>query len=247
MATVGRNDACPCGSGRKYKRCCMGQEAARAQFASELQAHALPLLRELGRFATQRLQKPPEAVAAERFPFWQPPLDRVRTSRLLDYLIFDDHAGSYGRNAAAEYLAERGPLLTEEWRSLLEAWQDVTMRLFALEQWSGGFARCRPELPEEGATIEVMPLETGPAIKDGLPVAVRALPVASRFVYASWPVTFGERALDDVRQALVARHHAFVRSERIVNLSEFFALRATAFDEESAAVRGSQIILPGRA
>ena len=225
----------------------MGQEAARAQFASELQAHALPLLRELGRFATQRLQKAPEAVAAVRFPFWQPPLDRVRTSRLLDYLIFDDRTGSYGRSAASEYLAERGPLLTEEWRSLLEAWQDVTMQLFVLEQWSGGFARCRPVLPEEGVTIEVMPLETGAALGDGSPVALRALPVASRFVYASWPITFGDRSVDDVRQALVARHHAFVRSERIVSLSEFFAVRATAFDEEAAALRGSQIILPGHA
>jgi hypothetical protein len=247
MATVGRNDACPCGSGRKYKRCCMGHEAPRAQFASELQAHGLPLLRELGRFATQRLQKPPETVAAERFPFWQPPLDRVRTSRLLEYLIFDDRAGSYGRTAASEYLAERGPLLAQEWRSLLQAWQDSTMRLFVLEQWSGGFARCRPELPESGPTIEVMPLETGAAMADGSPVALRALPVGSRFVYASWPITFGERSVDDVRQALIARHHTFVRSERIVNLSEFFALRATAFDEEAAAVRGSQIILPGHA
>ncbi|HIE25784.1 TPA: hypothetical protein EYP66_00685 [Candidatus Poribacteria bacterium] len=23
---VGRNDPCPCGSGKKYKRCCMGRE-----------------------------------------------------------------------------------------------------------------------------------------------------------------------------------------------------------------------------
>jgi len=25
-AKIGRNDPCPCGSGRKYKRCCMGRE-----------------------------------------------------------------------------------------------------------------------------------------------------------------------------------------------------------------------------
>ena len=27
---VGRNDPCPCGSGLKYKKCCLGKEAARA-------------------------------------------------------------------------------------------------------------------------------------------------------------------------------------------------------------------------
>ena len=33
MATrkVGRNDACPCGSGRKYKQCCEGKAESRSQ------------------------------------------------------------------------------------------------------------------------------------------------------------------------------------------------------------------------
>lgn len=26
MAKIGRNEPCPCGSGRKYKQCCMGKE-----------------------------------------------------------------------------------------------------------------------------------------------------------------------------------------------------------------------------
>lgn len=28
MTKIGRNDQCPCGSGRKYKRCCLEKEAA---------------------------------------------------------------------------------------------------------------------------------------------------------------------------------------------------------------------------
>ena len=28
MATIGRNDPCPCGSGQKYKRCCLPREQA---------------------------------------------------------------------------------------------------------------------------------------------------------------------------------------------------------------------------
>lgn len=30
MAQVGRNQPCPCGSGKKYKRCCLARDAARA-------------------------------------------------------------------------------------------------------------------------------------------------------------------------------------------------------------------------
>ena len=38
MAKVGRNQSCPCGSGKKYKRCCLAQDEARA--SEELRAAA---------------------------------------------------------------------------------------------------------------------------------------------------------------------------------------------------------------
>ena len=45
MTKVGRNDPCPCGSGKKYKRCCLAKdeqeaEAARAAAEAERQKAA---------------------------------------------------------------------------------------------------------------------------------------------------------------------------------------------------------------
>jgi tetratricopeptide (TPR) repeat protein len=34
MAKIGRNDLCPCGSGKKYKRCCLAQDVAAARSAA---------------------------------------------------------------------------------------------------------------------------------------------------------------------------------------------------------------------
>jgi tetratricopeptide (TPR) repeat protein len=43
MPKIGRNDPCPCGSGRKYKRCCLPtHEAAAAERAAATQAAARP-------------------------------------------------------------------------------------------------------------------------------------------------------------------------------------------------------------
>lgn len=42
MAKVGRNNLCPCGSGKKYKRCCMTHDEATARAALE-SATATPL------------------------------------------------------------------------------------------------------------------------------------------------------------------------------------------------------------
>jgi len=221
-------------------------EETRAEFARELSAYGLPLLRELGRYATQRGGAKLEAIASERFGFWRPPLNRTRAARVLDYAIFDFRAIGNRQTAAQEYLAERGPIVVPEWRDLLEEWQDASMRLYVLEHWSGGFARCRAALPDDGRTIDVMPLEASSTpLAIGLPLALRALPVAPAFMYPAWPVTFGDRSTADVAAAIVARHHAYVRRERIVSLEEFLRLEGTAFDEEATIGNRPTIIVPG--
>jgi len=59
MAKIGRNDPCPCGSGQKYKRCCLPRdEAAAAERAATARAAALRA-RETDRFA------PEAAIGAE--------------------------------------------------------------------------------------------------------------------------------------------------------------------------------------
>jgi len=45
MSKIGRNDPCPCGSGKKYKRCCLPQhEAAAAERAAAAAAQAVAQL-----------------------------------------------------------------------------------------------------------------------------------------------------------------------------------------------------------
>ena len=65
MSPVGRNDPCPCGSGKKYKKCCLGKaEAAGAYTAAERQA----ALDGLFRFAASgRLE---EELADSELAFW---------------------------------------------------------------------------------------------------------------------------------------------------------------------------------
>jgi len=41
MAKTGRNDPCPCGSGQKYKRCCLTRDEAAERAAAAEQAAAL--------------------------------------------------------------------------------------------------------------------------------------------------------------------------------------------------------------
>jgi tetratricopeptide (TPR) repeat protein len=45
MAKIGRNDLCPCNSGKKYKKCCMASDEAAARAAPPAQLAAVPARR----------------------------------------------------------------------------------------------------------------------------------------------------------------------------------------------------------
>jgi tetratricopeptide (TPR) repeat protein len=45
MAKIGRNDLCPCGSGKKYKKCCLASDEAAARAARPAQPAAVPARR----------------------------------------------------------------------------------------------------------------------------------------------------------------------------------------------------------
>lgn len=248
MQRPGRNDLCPCGSGKKYKRCCLGKEGQREQFARDLESHALPLLRELGQYAARRIAQPPERVAAERFPFWRPPLGRLQGARLLDYLIFDHALEQHGATAAREFAAERAPLLPLPQQALLRSWLDVPTQLFVLDSWSGGFANVRAPEDAGAPQLDVMPLERDePLVPSGRPIALRPLPAGGAHVYPAWPTTFGARSVHEVIEAIHVRHHGYVRRERIVSFEEFLRLEPTVFDEAAAAgSTAPRIIVPGR-
>jgi hypothetical protein len=58
---LGRNDACHCGSGRKYKRCCLDKDEAAARAArAKAEADATP--------ADSAAETPAEARARQRPP-----------------------------------------------------------------------------------------------------------------------------------------------------------------------------------
>ena len=63
---LGRNDPCHCGSGNKYKKCCLAKDDAAK--SAELAAQAAVRLAEAERLAKEESEKPVEAAAAKPAP-----------------------------------------------------------------------------------------------------------------------------------------------------------------------------------
>jgi len=252
MARPGRNDPCPCGSGRKYKRCCLGHEAEHDAYAAALERLVLPLLAELARFAEAAWRRPLESAARTAFPFWRRALDDAMAARVVDYLIFDHRHERFGRTALDQFILERGYRLDDRSRELLTSWQGTTQLLYRTESWSAGFLQCSDALIEAPRGISVWPLgRNAGLVTDDSPVALRALtlekiPELGHAVCLGRPTKFGGRSVNEVVVAVRQRHLDFVRTQRIVSIDEFLRLAPTALDEEAAVVAsGSAIILPG--
>ncbi len=65
---VGRNERCPCGSGRKYKQCCLGKDEEKARKARAKQAEKAAKEAEKARKAAERSGEKEEAAPATEAP-----------------------------------------------------------------------------------------------------------------------------------------------------------------------------------
>jgi len=132
----GRNDPCPCGSGRKYKQCCL-QAAAEIDIRwRRLREAEGELVPDVLKFALERWGEPYIDAAWGLFsdgavPLADAPNDREFHATFIPWFLFDFCAGSVKRRsrrrgwpvrpAAQEYLDERRPELHDLQIRYLEA------------------------------------------------------------------------------------------------------------------------------
>ena len=245
MERPGRNDLCECGSGRKYKRCCLPHEDQRARFGVVLQDVALPLLRRLARYAGNAAEGDLATVARREFPFWKGRLDMAQGARVVDYLMFDFRPRHVGRRTVEQFAAEIAPSLDATAKALLEGWIDAPRRLIRSAQWSGGFTTCVDLLDEGSPPIGVFDIEDKWRPAPDEPFTLRPLRVGELYFCTGSPQGFGGRRYADVADAVRRRHLDFVRTQRIASIGEFLRLDPKALDEESVAQSSSSILLPG--
>ena len=131
-AKIGRNDPCPCGSGKKYKRCCLEQEAAFQELWSRERDVCDNLTRNMMKFAAlhfgEELEEAWKDFEMSDFP---EPLDEHEDERqiFMPYFLFhwDPFRPRRGRGMqrnsgviARAYAVEKGDQLSDLERLFLE-------------------------------------------------------------------------------------------------------------------------------
>jgi hypothetical protein len=158
---AGRNELCPCGSGRKYKKCCLGRdEAARQASAAEevplkgadLRQAALDALTEYS--IQQRLADQARPVV-QAFGLDRPLPEAVSDDDVQLKFFFHWHLDvvlANGRTVAEAFLETAGRALPSRQRVLLERLSKARLRLYEVEEVR----------PEEG--LRLVDLRSGESV-----------------------------------------------------------------------------------
>jgi hypothetical protein len=109
---VGRNQPCPCGSGQKYKKCCLGSEF------HPLPLRASVLYQLLVTYAMRAAKRMDVEMLAERCGSAAETM-----GALMDLALFDG-------GIAGSFASERGTWLREDERELLAQWCQTPLRLY---------------------------------------------------------------------------------------------------------------------
>jgi hypothetical protein len=138
MPEVGRNDPCPCGSGKKYKNCCMRKDRMMRSRQLGLNPGEGFLTNALYEFAqTPRFSS--ALVQAFEF-FWGgiyeldvlPEVAPEDVQRTFEWFVHDYPIDSERHHAIDLYIESQGGQYVQEARAVLEAWARSTMGLFRI-------------------------------------------------------------------------------------------------------------------
>ena len=136
---VGRNQPCPCGSGKKYKMCCLKRQTAAVRITREDRAAALE---KLDQFAETRFGPDEDDALDELWERWddaeEDPLElmdepfRRALDDLVDPWVFFDRPLMDGGLLVDRFLAEGAPLSAGE-RRYLELCRETCVRPYVVE------------------------------------------------------------------------------------------------------------------
>ena len=139
MPNVGRNDRCPCGSGKKFKNCCLPKAKAVQARGASLRRDDELLWARLLAFAQRPAYSVDLQSALSRY--WNADMDveasqamqREQWEPFLEWYVYDYHTSQDRQRLLDLFVAEESKRLTPEQRALLAEREGSFLSLFGVE------------------------------------------------------------------------------------------------------------------
>ena len=141
MSKIGRNDPCPCGSGKKYKRCCLYKSIKPVDFTREHRQFALGVM---ARFVEEKLPLEIAKSHADFYHKWRDRLEELEydmveiSNDVWEMWSFLDYRLSDGESAIERFLKHHAADLDPAVRWYLTLLRDTAMHLYEVADLSPG-------------------------------------------------------------------------------------------------------------
>jgi len=136
---IGHNDPCPCGSGKKYKQCCMQKEHKTLDFEQQLLNRKLPVLRErIVRFALNEWEPAIDAALARwgKKGYAVVTTDETYYHLFLSWLIFNYPCGQ--QTIFEHFIQQEAASLGERILQMLQGWRQAYPSLYEVMEVAPG-------------------------------------------------------------------------------------------------------------
>jgi hypothetical protein len=147
MTKISRNDPCPCGSGKKFKKCCLGKELESQRKPITYHDHCLEVVTSLRPKILQFIKKAGHDKFIEQAfkEYWrtlEPGLDppefgQVAYLEFLEWFIHDYPIPAH-RKPVIHLFLESNPKLPPEELQILQDWQDAYISVFQVKEVEPG-------------------------------------------------------------------------------------------------------------
>jgi hypothetical protein len=161
MATVGRNEPCPCGSGKKYKKCCLSKDteidlqAFREERAEESLRGEIMKFAMGERFKDEMLEAfqvyRGGAADASLMLMSQDPLENIR---FIDWFVHEHKHSKEKKSIIGMFDELRSKVLDESEKKLLAEWKASRLGAFEAESVKKGMLKLNDVFGKESYSIE---------------------------------------------------------------------------------------------
>lgn len=159
MATLKRNDPCPCGSGKKYKKCCLKKLEVKSRFDQEETRSFNELLPRIFDYSKQYddLLKPSYEAKIASFESLSVQDARAFSQLLFHWMLFN-WKGERKQAILDDFIDAHRENYTENFSSFLENWQGIEPRLFYVLHSDSEYIALKDMWSEKAQTIQKTPV-----------------------------------------------------------------------------------------